>query len=82
MAVNDPSTLLGRHSFKKTMIAGPFNPAGLKGTFHCYNPLCASMNFLPQHAGDFATNTLNRMSKAQGNFSVKNKYYRLQDRVI
>ena len=63
-AVNDSSTLFSRHSFKKTMISGPFNSTGLKCPFHFKISLSvyACLNFRLQHTSDFATDISNRMS--------------------
>jgi hypothetical protein len=36
--------------------------------------ICLRYFFCPRHAGGFAADTLNRMSKAQENFSVNSKY--------
>jgi hypothetical protein len=33
-SIDNSSALLGRHSFQKPVVSGPFNPAGLKCSFH------------------------------------------------
>ena len=38
-AVNDTSARLGRHSFAKAVVSGPFDSAGLKCSFHFSCPL-------------------------------------------
>jgi hypothetical protein len=33
-SIDNSSALLGRHSFQKPVVSGPFNSAGLKCSFH------------------------------------------------
>jgi hypothetical protein len=37
--INYPAACFGRHSFAKSVIPGPFDPAGLKSAFHLISPL-------------------------------------------
>ena len=57
--INNSATCFRRHSFAKSMIPGPFDPAGLKSAFHLISPLfyyifkifCLKANCCVIHSG-------------------------------